>query len=124
MKKSQLEQRPETHRSLLDALKNWRLPMALTKKEAARELSIGLTVLDQLIASGHILAIHYEDGSRPRITASELVRFLDERLKIAEAIRDEVKPRPKPARVPRRRKEKSPDVAVRADRLERLLRKR
>lgn len=58
-------------------------PFALTRKDAARALSLSLPTLDRAISRGHLVAKKY--GSRTLITMSEIERYL-------EKLKDKEKP--------------------------------
>lgn len=55
-------------------------PLAFSLDDAALQLGIKRTKLDRLIALGLIRVVHYEPGDHPKITRSELERFLSERM--------------------------------------------
>lgn len=56
----------------LQALVQPELPQVLTKKRAARELSVSLTTLNRLVAAGQIWVVHL--GGRQMVPASEVRR--------------------------------------------------
>ena len=57
--------------------------------QAAEELAIGETRLREIIAAGELLAVHVGDRAI-RIPASELDRYVEERLQAERARRGEV----------------------------------
>lgn len=76
----------KSEESLLELLRKFgTLPLAMTKDEAARQLSIGRTTLDRLVDYGLIRVVTYEPGGHQRILRSEVERFLAERMEEAIA---------------------------------------
>lgn len=73
------------------------LPSLLSKEEAARELGVGRTTLNLLIASGDIRTIRCQDGGHPKIPAAEIHRFIADRLErsILEGAPKQSKKRPR-----------------------------
>jgi excisionase family DNA binding protein len=59
----------------VDRLQGGRMPAMLTFEEAAREMSIGLTVLKRMVKDGAILVIDGV-GERRRIPSEEILRFV------------------------------------------------
>lgn len=59
----------------VDRLQSSRLPAMLTFEEAAREMSVGLTVLKRMVKDGAIVVIDGV-GERRRIPSTEILRFV------------------------------------------------